>query len=830
MQWSPTPALAPNADIQQILHSALKEQFGEQAVTDLPRLLAYSYDATGERHWPDAVVIATNSADVQKVMHLAAKFSVPVIGRGSGSNLSGGTLPVMGGIVISMAHWKAPTPVDALHREVTARSGTVNGELQDSLGAQGYFFPPDPASHRISTLGGNVAEGSGGPHCVKYGTTSHYVRRLQAVLADGSLVHCPGAWTLLDWAGIITGSEGVLAIIVEVVLGILPRPKSTGTMLAGFGSLTTAMQAVSAIIRAHIIPSTLELLDKSTLDTVRPFINAGYPEREAVLLIEVDGSEDTVQSQKSHLQSLLEAAGAEPVISASSPRHAEALMAARRSAYGAAARLSAHLWVQDVTVPRPKLAEMMEGVLEIASRYQIPISTVAHAGDGNLHPLIPFDPDNLAQMARIKEADSEILRQAAELGGSITGEHGIGIDKLPALPLMYTLPSLIFMTQIKRAFDPRNLLNPAKAVFPCSPSGSPSPSLSIPAPVAKQSPPHSPTTPLVPQSEEDLQRMIRDLAAPGHSLSLRPSARHQRTLQLHLLNRITDLDEDNMTVSVQAGITLRELNALLDAHDMAFPVAGFFPDQSLGALVSQGLPHMLQWGYGPLKNWILAVRVLDGHGEYLDYGKKVMKNVAGLDMTKLYIGSLGRLGLITRITVRTIPKSSASAAVQIPMEALARGALDNFVTELASLPLGPQGLWITQGQLTLYMDGADLPAKMHSVRKAASANHVLALEADGVRCAQEAQALVSGAASYARQQGSALYFSSGSAQEHALYSLADGVLRISGTPPAPSVLQSWRCLDSAGWHVEGHLDNALATVQNRILQAADPYGLYANLC
>lgn len=830
LAYSPNHPLADrfhrgSSDVVQVFRTSLKEAFGTRAAVDEDRLLVYSYDATSERHWPDAALLAGTMEDLQQAVKLAAKCRIPLIPRGSGSNLSGGTLPTSGGLVLTMAGMKKILDINLSAREVTVQPGVINAELQEALAQDQFFFPPDPASHRISSLGGNVAEGSGGPHCVKYGTTSHYVRSVNVILADGSRAEGPAGLTLVDWPGILTGSEGTLAILVEMTLGILPKPQCTGTMLAGFSSLPSAVTAVSAIIKAQIIPSTLELLDKATLDTVRPFIDAGYPDCEAVLLIEVDGSQQSVDAQEVQLLSLLQSLGAEPVELAHSSAQAYALMAARRSAYGAAARLSPHLWVQDVTVPRPKLAEMMAYVLEVSRTEHIPINTVAHAGDGNLHPLIPFNPENSEEVRRMKKADAAILQKAAALGGSITGEHGIGIDKLPSLPLMFTDAELSFMASVKRAFDPDGILNPGKAVYPMPeepfravPPGTAAPDLK---------------GRLEPETEEELVEVMRTLIATGTPWSLGDFSLSAARVSLARLKRITDFDPDNMTVSVQAGMTVGAMEEFLHSEDLTFPVKGLRPEQSLGSLVSHGLPHMLHMGYGPLKNWVLGLTIIDGSGRILRYGKKVMKNVAGFDMPKLYMGSLGRMGLITEVTLRVLPLASGTpAALSIDAGHLDPAVLESVAGALNRLSSGPQGLWVTGQTLWVYMEGPDLDQKtsqasrvLEPVCREVRHNDGFAAIADTRQLYREEHA--------ARQRcGGIHYFGMGrppGGYGQALYSQPGGGLWVSAAAPDPNSTQFFRSLDSQGWHFHGTLDIGLAKIQERLLAAADPTGLFAGL-
>ncbi|MCY0907435.1 MAG: FAD-binding protein [Sulfobacillus thermotolerans] len=818
------PVVLPRADATRLgaFRQALKETFGANALVQDDELLVYSYDATSERHWPDAAVIANTPELVQQAVALCATYHVPLIARGSGSNLSGGTLPILGGLVVSLAGMTRILRVDLAAREVTVEPGVINATLQAHLAPHAFFFPPDPASHRISSLGGNVAEGSGGPHCVKYGTTSHYVRALKVILANGQMATCPAEPTLIDWPGILTGSEGTLALFTELTLGILPKPPAVGTLLAGFDGLPEAVMAVSAIIQAQLLPSTLELLDKATLDTVRPFIDAGYPDCEAVLLIEVDGTLEGVRDQLSRLHELLGLLEASPITVAQSPAQADALMAARRAAYGAAARLSPHLWVQDVTVPRPRLAEMMAYVLTISAQEQIPINTVAHAGDGNLHPLIPFNPDDADEVARMKRADAAILKKAAELGGSITGEHGVGIDKLPSLPLMFNEDERAVMAAVRSAFDPDGILNPGKAVYPVIPQASDPGSLAV-----------EPSSPGLyrPQSEPELIDFVRSCYHNHHPIYMGTHSARTANLSLEGLNRILDFDADNMTIRIQGGLDVSEIETFLHHHDLDFPVKTLGPHRSLAALLSEGWPNMLHMGYGPLKNWVLGVSVIDGQGRLLRYGRSVMKNVAGLDMPKLYLGSLGRLGLIVDATLRLVPWATRPVHLSFPVDMMTSDQLMALVDALNMMALGPQGLWLAQNQGHIMVQGPDLDRKVVAIRHILKDFGIVPIDADGVSALSNIRRWYTSQERTRQQEGGTHYFGVGRLPSPLtaplLYHQPDGSGWISTVKPEP--FQFFRSLDSHGWQVNEPLDSGLTAIQERLVHMADPRNLFTHL-
>jgi len=700
------------------------EKFAEQLVSSLPsatvwtdpsRRLAYAYDATGERHWPDAVVFIEHGQDLADVLAVSREFAVPVIGRGAGTSLSGGTTPVLGGIVLAFAHMNHMLHLDPDSREAVVEPGLVNADFQSVLAEQGYFYAPDPSSHRISTLGGNASENSGGPHCVKYGVTTNHVLGGRVYLVDGI---CRSLPTVRDWrpgldlTGLIVGSEGTLALLDQLELQITPNPPATATLLVAFDHVATAADAVSAIIAGRIIPSTLELLDKKSIETIERFVHAGYPpEAGAVLLIEVDGSKEDVEAERNTIEAILKEHAALSIEQAKTPAEVANLWKGRRSAYGAAAQIAGHLWIQDVTVPRPLLAEMMEQVTVIGAAHGFSILTIAHAGDGNLHPNLPYNPSDEDEVRRMRSADQAILRACVERGGSITGEHGIGIDKLEQLALMFGPHELKLMADIKRVFDPLSLLNPGKAVLPPD------------YPIDRGAYPEPPR--LAPDSRMDALRslIVSDaysqvaVKGSGSQGGRGPWGPQAAVVATEHLDQVVDLDQPNLTVVVEAGVRASNLRDLLSRHHLALPT---LPGntRSLGGLVATNARY---WGDNGLgwRDHILALDWLDGLGREFRFGRKTMKNVAGYDVVKLLIGSWGTLGAITRITFRVRPKAPASAVAGIfdPDPVL----LAELALKLRNQQVPPRGLllhWPGPNQtavLWIWLDGRQIDTQRQMI-------------------------------------------------------------------------------------------------------------------
>ncbi len=627
----------------------------DRLLSDPDRLLAYSYDATGERHRPDLVVLPDSVAEAVKVMEIAHAEHAIVIGRGSGSNLSGGTMPVVGGIIIAFSRLKAILEIDRDNRRVVMEPGVVNADLQTRLRSFGFFYAPDPSSHRIATIGGNVAENSGGPHCVKYGVTTNHVLALDLMMADGTLRSTPQVGASrngLDWTGLLVGSEGTLAMVVGITATITPMPIAIRTMLAVFSSLDDAVRCVAAIVAAKIVPATLELLDRASLEIIEPFVHAGYPVgAEAVLLMEVDGDEVTLEHDVRTIQQVAEESGAVEFRLATSAQEAEALWKGRRAHYGAAARLAPHLWVQDVTVPRPLLPNMMRDVIAIGERHGFQILTVAHVGDGNLHPVISYDPSDPDAVERMRKADHEILKACVRYGGSITGEHGIGIDKVDNLSLMYTDDELGLMQGIKAIWDPSKRLNPLKAIL------APHTMMSEPAPSSYDLKPF-----MRPESLAEGQDLVRAAYYQSQPLTIRGSgcrgsmwAPHPRgwILDLGAWNRLIDFDKENLTIEVEAGFKANDLALLLRDEGLYLPGVHQGQPDTIGGLIAanvRAIQSPQTW-----RDWVLGVEWIDGRGRRLRFGRKTMKNVAGYDVPKLAPGSEGRLGIVARIILRLRP-------------------------------------------------------------------------------------------------------------------------------------------------------------------------------
>ena len=439
--------------------------------TNPSELIAYSIDGTFQQRRPDLVVSPSTTAQVAEIVTIAKRERVPIIARGASSGLAGGTIPEQGGIILNLARMDRIIEIDKDNVCVRAQAGVVTLQLQQAVEKEGLFYPPDPASSRQSTIGGNVATNAGGPRCLKYGTTRDYVIGLTIVLASGEILELGGKITKnatgYPLMQLFVGSEGTLGIVTEVLLKLAPLPRARVTAVASFPKLTQASQAVSRIMASGMLPATLELMDGTTINVVEDFLNAGLPRSaEALLLLEQDGGEErTARAEVEQMAEICRSLGASEVKVANSAVERDQLWAARRAVSPALGRLRPNKLGEDIVVPKSAIPDMVTRVREIASMYQLPIPVFGHAGDGNLHPNILFDLRDPEEVKRVECAARDIFRAAIALGGTLSGEHGIGTLKREFLAEAQGALAVDVSRAIKRALDPDNLLNPGK-IFP----------------------------------------------------------------------------------------------------------------------------------------------------------------------------------------------------------------------------------------------------------------------------------------------------------------------------------------------------------------------------
>ncbi|WP_108670201.1 glycolate oxidase subunit GlcD [Peribacillus acanthi] len=430
--------------------------------------LVYSYDATPNfQAMPDAVVCPRSTEEVSRIVKICNDHKVPIVPRGSGTNLCAGTTPTEGGIVLVFKHMNHILEIDEENLTVTVQPGVITLDMIKAVEAKGLFYPPDPSSMKISTIAGNISENSGGLRGLKYGVTRDYVLALEVVLPNGDIIRTGGKLAKdvagYDLTRLMVGSEGTLGIVTEATLKLIPLPETKKTMLALYQDLEAAALTVSKIIANKIIPATLEFLDQPTLEVVEAHAQIGLPtDVKAVLLIEQDGPLEVVERDMLRMADICKEQKAISVKVASSEAEAEGLRTARRNALSALARLKPTTILEDATVPRSEIAKMVAAINQIAEKYNVKICTFGHAGDGNLHPTCPTDARDHDEMERVEAAFAEIFEAAIDLGGTITGEHGVGMMKAPYLEWKLGAEGMTIMRAIKTSFDPNNIMNPGK--------------------------------------------------------------------------------------------------------------------------------------------------------------------------------------------------------------------------------------------------------------------------------------------------------------------------------------------------------------------------------
>jgi glycolate oxidase len=451
------------------LAPALVERFAAAAevIREPEQLRTYECDGlTGRRVVPALVALPGSAAEVQAVVRVCADASIPFVARGAGTGLSGGALPVADGVVISLARMNRVLAVDVDAGTVDVEPGVANLDVTRAVAGDGFFYAPDPSSQQVCTIGGNVAENSGGAHCLKYGFTVNHVLAADVVLPDGGLVELSVWDEGPDLLGAFVGSEGMLGIATRLTLRVLRAPELVCTLLAGFDHLDAAGAAVSETIAAGILPAAIEMMDSITIEAAEAAVGAGYPEGcGAVLIVELDGVPAQVEEDLARVEAVCRASGAVEIRVATDPAERAGVWRGRKAAFAAMGRVSPDYYVQDGVVPRTRLPEVLRRIETLSEEHGLRVGNVFHAGDGNLHPLVLYDGRVEGQAELAEQLAGRILEACVDAGGSITGEHGIGADKACAMPLMFGEHDLEAMRRLRRAFDPHDLANPGK-VFP----------------------------------------------------------------------------------------------------------------------------------------------------------------------------------------------------------------------------------------------------------------------------------------------------------------------------------------------------------------------------
>ncbi len=612
---------------------------GDAVRTDEAEILMYSYDAGMARARPEAVITFSAAEQVAPVVKVLYRAGIPFLPRLAGTNLSGGTIPLKGGVILNLARLKKIRRIDTGARLALVEPGVVNLELQRALEPFGYFYAPDPASQKVSTIGGNIGENAGGPLCLKYGVTSDNVEKLEVVTPEGDVrtwsYRDPGP----DLMSLMIGSEGTLGVVTHAWLKILPVPRHIRTVSAAFRSLDQAMKAVTRIISEGIVPRALEAMDSVSLEAALNGKASPFPEgTEAALIIELDGPDAVkVKREQENVESICAGAACTAFRLAADESERELLWQARKGAYPALARLAPDVLVEDGVVPRPRLPEALRQTREILAKYKLTAGLLFHAGDGNLHPNIVFDRRDIQEVKRVKKAGYEILKSCIALGGTVSGEHGIGVEKRVAMNWLYGRAELDFFRKIKDAFDPAGLANPDKILPVASDARAEAP----PEGLAER----ASLSPEARAVVDELRLRARSgvpTAVTGLGTRLKPSGNDgAKPLDLSQLAGAAVIDRENLTARVEAGLPLERFRAQLKEAGLNLDL----PDLkgSVGGLIaSKAFPGV--------KDLLLGLEVVTAEGELLELGGRTVKNVAGYDAVRLLCGSMGAYAVILAAT------------------------------------------------------------------------------------------------------------------------------------------------------------------------------------
>ena len=663
----------------------LRSIFGaDQIITDPAEKIPYEIDSSLERGIPDAIVFPRTTEDASRLMRWAFENKMPIVGRGAGTGRSGGAVPERGGIVVEFSQMDQLLELDAASHIVVVQPGMVNLNLDNIVKAKGLYYPPDPSSGRVATIGGNVAENAGGPHCFKYGVTTKYITGLEIVLPDGRIVNLGGSALdapEYDFTGIVTGSEGTLALITKIQARLVRQPPGMQTMMAAFDSIRTAGDAVSAVIAAGLVPATLEMMDQKIMQFIEQYVHTGLPvQAGAMLIIEVDGVAASLPPQIQEIAHILEKNGGFDLKIANTAEERNAIWYGRKSSGGAYPH-----YTVDSTVPRSRIAETLEAVNQVCERHGVKVGHVFHAGDGNLHPCIMVDPANEEEVARVMQAGEEILEQIVLRDGAISGEHGIGIEKREAMRLMFNDDELTALWDIKQVFDPTNLMNPGK-VFPTK-----MPTYTAPAPSEiKIGEVFAPTT------VEEAAQGFATLSSQKRRVVISRNSKDAVTLDTKNFAGIKKYAPDDLYVTIGAGTRLEDVQTFLANEGRQIALVSPWKESTVGGLVAANINSPQRLFYGSLRDQLLATTVVLSDGRILRAGRSVVKNVAGYDLPKLFVGSFGTLGLMTDVTLKLYPRARCKRTLLAPIDKIDAGL--KLGSELLSRALVASSIVLYQGE------------------------------------------------------------------------------------------------------------------------------------
>lgn len=625
----------------------LKHLLGAHNVqTDPVSLALNGYDCSQSRFRPDAVVTVNNPSLLEPLVCLLAREKIPFIARAAATNHAGSCSAVKGGVVINLNPLCQIYTIDTAHGFAEAAPCTVTGDLQQALAPLGFFYAPDPASEKVSTLSGNLAQNASGARCLKYGNTCDNTLSIEFIPPQGQTFtfrhDAPGP----DWLGLTAGSEGTLGLIKRMRVKILPAPKHVKTFLATFPSLAASVQTVSDLVARGLIPRCVEAMDQITTRAVEEFAHAGYPtDAQALLIIELDGDLKQIKQDAQTLEELCKARGCQTFTAAKTEAEREKLWSGRRAAYSAMAALAPNVAVGDGTVPRSQLPAALAKVRTIIDQNGVTASLLFHAGDGNFHPQIVFDARQPEQTRRVNKTLHEILKACVDCGGTVSGEHGIGVEKRSVMAYQYSRQTLRLFTQIKQAFDPFNLANPGKI---------------IPVGFEDKSSLYQETDPAVCRLAQEIKKHFEQkekTAVVGTNSQWKTLC--AQTLSTKDLNQILDIDKTNYMAVAQAGVRVKDLLNALAQQGVYAQLPPDYPGTLGGLIASKAWPAFTAQ--------LTGVQAIMPSGDIVNYGGKLMKNAAGYNLCRLFAGSVGALGMITKVffkiyaTPQALPKQPAKA-------------------------------------------------------------------------------------------------------------------------------------------------------------------------
>lgn len=617
----------------------------ENVFTDEISLALNAYDCSLSRTRPDAVVQIRREEDLSPVLQILAENNIPFVPKAASTNHAGSCAAVHGGVILNLNSLNRILEINTRKGWADVQPGVITGDLQDALHPLGFFYAPDPASVRVCTLGGNLAQNASGARCMKYGGTQDHVLRVDFITPDGKEHTLSRRDAGPDLIGLLAGSEGTLGVIKRLRVCILPEVKYIKTFLVTFPSLENAVQAVSGLVAAGITPRCVEAMDQITTRAIEGFAHAGYPtEAEALLIIELDGEPKQIARHAKILEDVCRQNACDSFQTARTEAERERLWQGRRAAFAAMARLAPNVLVGDGTVPRSELPAVVKKIRAVLARYNLFASLLFHAGDGNLHPHLVFDERNRPETALMHKVFKEILQACLDCGGTISGEHGIGVEKRAMMAAQYDANTLDLFRQIKWALDPRNLANPGKL---------------IPVNFKDKAAPAAP-------ADAQEAALAQELAArfenkfpsviTGTNTRLKTAAHNRVTTQK--LDRIIAIDKKNYTAAVQAGVLLETLQAALAEQNVyaAWPAKD---KGTVGGLFASGIcPEF--------NRSVLGLRAVLPDGRLVRYGGNFVKNAAGYPLTKLFAGSAGRLGLITELTFKIFAEPQTAGLIPAP--------------------------------------------------------------------------------------------------------------------------------------------------------------------